>query len=180
MRTRDLTDRAGDNELVSRHPGAVIVRNFVGWVRISHRAVPQPGGMVCDAPETVGLGFGSSSRKLFLADALATNACVRRELVEHEAAHSAAFNNSIDRFISENEGGFKEGMVALKNTAAASFEAASAMWEAGLQLIISKVRGPLLADLAKANADVDSPQAMKELETACNGALRKLEALGLY
>ncbi|MBN8905888.1 MAG: hypothetical protein J0H99_04515, partial [Rhodospirillales bacterium] len=147
----------------------------VGQVNIRHREVQQASGKVCNAPETVKMGFGSTSRKLIIADAVAENSCVRRELTEHEKAHSAAFNATLDRFIKDNEQSLREGMVALKKMPADTFEQATAMWNSGLRLILEKAKVPLLADIGETNTAVDTPAVLKALGSACGGTLEKLE-----
>ena len=171
----ELSRKIPADGLVSLHSMMVTIRNLVSWVRIQHRAVPQANGTVCDAPEVVDVGLGSDLRKTLIADSIADDVCVRRQLQEHEGMHSLAFGNTVDRFIAENETIFREGMVALKKTAAPSFEKASARWSRGVQLIIDRSKQALLADLQKANSHVDSPETLKRLALACDGKIQNLE-----
>ena len=163
------------NDVAAHHTMAVFTRNVVGQVAIRHREVPQEGGKVCNAPETVKMGFGSTSRKLIVAESVAGNSCVRRELREHEKAHSVAFNAVLDRFIKDNETSLGVGMAALKKMPADTFEQATAMWDRGLKLILERAKVPLLTDLSETNVAVDTPKVLKALESACGGTLKQLE-----
>lgn len=175
-----LARAADKTDVVARHTMAVFTRNVVGQVRIRHREVPQSGGKVCNAPETVKIGFGSTSRKLIIADVVAGNACARRELIEHEKAHSIAFNAAVDRFIDDNGTSLREGMAALKKMPADTFQGATAMWDSGLRLILDRATVPLLTKLGDANSAVDTPAVLKALGEACEGALRRFENRYLY
>jgi hypothetical protein len=170
-----LTRTVDNNDVAARHTMALFTRNVVGQVTIRHREVPQEGGMICNAPETVKMGFGSTSRKLIVAESVVGNSCVRRALREHEKAHSVAFNAVLDRFIKDNETSLRDGMVALKQMPADTFEQATARWNHGLQLILEKAKVPLLTDLSETNIAVDTPEVLKALESACGGTLKRLE-----
>lgn len=175
-----LTTVPEQHDLVARHTMALFSRNVVAWVKIRHREVPQPSGMVCNAPETVEIGFGSTARTLIMADVAAGNACIRRELTEHERDHSVAFNATLDRFLNDNGSSLRAGMMALKKMPADTVDHATAMWDSGLRLILDKVKAPLLSDLRETNSAVDTPANLEALKSACGGALRILEEQYLY
>jgi hypothetical protein len=167
-----LNLEAQPNSLVSSHSVMLSVRNLVGWVNIKHRKAPQANGMVCDAPELVEMFFGSTNRTTFIADTVAGDACVRREVTAHETVHARVFATVVDQFIAENESAFRASMIALKTMPASSFKEAASHWNKGLQLIMDGSRQALLTKLQTANAGVDSKAVLQALEQSCGGKLK--------
>ena len=161
--------------LASMHTMMLTTNIFISWFDIRHRPVAGSDGTVCNAPELVRIGFGSSQRKIFFADTAADDACVRRQMLEHEAAHTQAFDSTVNRFIGDTKADFERGMKALKQTPAPSAKLAKTRWEEGLRLIVAEAKQQLLADLRAASAGVDDPAALTALETACNGKIKELE-----
>ena len=134
-------ERAGQAEdLVSRHTLMLTSSDFVTWFDVTHRVVPRADGSVCDAPSLVRIGFGSSRRFAFLARAAAADVCVRQEMLEHEAAHSRALDEVVDRFIEQQQRTFEHGMATLKQTPAPSEEIAKERWETGLRAIVAAAK----------------------------------------
>jgi hypothetical protein len=88
--------------------------DFVTWFDVAHRVVPHADGLVCHATTLVRIGFGSSRRFAFLSRAAAADVCVRQEMLDHEAAHSGAFIDVVDRFIEQRRSTFERGMATLK------------------------------------------------------------------
>ena len=161
--------------LTSMHTMMLTMSNLISLFDIHHRPVAGSDGTVCDAPEFVRIGFGSSQRKIFFADTAADDACVRRQMLEHETAHTQAFDSTIDRFIDDTKADFERGMKALKQTPAPSAELAKTRWEEGLRLILTEAKQQLLTELRAASAGVDDPAALTALEIACNGKIKELE-----
>jgi hypothetical protein len=172
----EALDRIGQAvELASRHTLMLTVIDLAVWFNIAHRVVPRADGLVCDAPSLVRMGFGSSRRRAFLAHPAAMDACVRQQMLDHEAAHNRAFDEVVRRFIAQHRSDFQRGMVALKQAPAPTPEAAKAQWETGLKVLLTEARQQLLTDIRSANAHVDDPSALAALENACGGKIRQLE-----
>lgn len=163
------------NALASMHTMMLTTNDLMSLFDIRHRFVAGSDGSVCDAPELVRIGLGSSKRKIFFMDMAADDACVRRQMLAHEAAHTQAFDSAVDRFISEIRGDFGRGLKALKQTPAPSADLAKTRWEEGLRLILTGAKQQLLTELQAASASVDDPAALEALETACNGKIKELE-----
>jgi hypothetical protein len=123
-------DRAAQAEhLVSRHTLMLTSSDFVAWSDVAHRMVSRADGSVCDAPTLVRIGFGSSRRFAFLARAAVADVCVRQEMLDHEAAHSRALVDVVDRFIRQQQSMLERGMATLKQTPAPSDGIAKERWE---------------------------------------------------
>lgn len=171
----DLDRGARANSLISRHNMMLSGSSIMGWFDIAHRPVKQTNGMVCDAPFFVRIGFGVKERVALLVRSAAENACVRQQLLTHEAAHNRAINATIDRFIDVHTSEFVEGVIALKKIPAPDEATAKRRWEAGLKLMVNDARSQLETELKDAVAKVDTPAALKALEDACSGRIRSLE-----
>jgi hypothetical protein len=170
-----LDQQMPPNGLASMHTMMLTMSNLISLFDIHHRPVAGSDGTVCDAPEFVRIGLGSSQRKILFMDMAADDACVRRQMLEHEAAHTQAFDSTVNRFIDDTKTDFERGMKTLKQTPASSAELAKTRWEEGLRLILTEAKQQLLTDLRAASAGVDDPAALTALETACNGKIRELE-----
>jgi hypothetical protein len=169
-------DRAAQAEhLVSRHTLMLTSSDFVAWSDVAHRMVSRADGSVCDAPTLVRIGFGSSRRFAFLARAAVADVCVRQEMLDHEAAHSRALVDVVDRFIRQQQSMLERGMATLKQTPAPSDGIAKEGWETGLRAIVAAAKEQLLTELRSSIAGVDEPSALDALEDACGGKIRELE-----
>jgi hypothetical protein len=163
----------------ARHTTVLSASNVVAFFEITHRMVPRDDGSVCDAPKLVRIGFGSSRRTAFLTEAAADDKCVREEMLNHEAAHTRAFDSIVDQFIDERQPSFERAMIALKQTPAPNAEIASARWNEGLQLIVTQAKQQLMIDLLAASAQVDDSPVLAALDAACGGKVRELGRRGL-
>ena len=170
----DTLDRLPADELGSRHTLMLTTNALVTLFEITHRIVPQADGSFCDAPSLVRIGFGSARRIVYLARAAADDECVRSALLAHEDDHTRSFNETVDRFITEQKGNLKRGMVALKRTPATSPQLAKARWETGLRAIVAEAKQQLLGDIRAANAEIDNASALAALTDACGGQVRRL------
>lgn len=155
-----LDQQMPPDALGSMHTMMLTTSNLISFFDIRHRPVAASDGTVCDAPEFVRIGFGSSQRKIFFADRAAGDACVRRQMLEHEAAHTQAFDSTVDRFIDDTKAYFERGVKALKQTSAPSAELAKTRWKEGLRLILTEAKQQLLTNLRAASAGVDDPAAL--------------------
>jgi hypothetical protein len=144
---QELGPRGQTADLASRHTMMLTVSNIVTWFDITHRIVPREDGLVCDAPSLVRMGFGSSRRFAFLAHAAAEDACVRQQMLDHEAAHTSAFEKVVDQFIDRQESSFQRGVTALKQTPAPDAKTAKTRWETGLRAMVIEAREQLFAEL---------------------------------
>jgi hypothetical protein len=120
-------DKLVAGALTFRHTMMLASTVLVSWFEIRHRPVPRPGGSVCDAPESVRMGFGAARRQVFLAEPAADDPCVRRKMLEHEADHVRAFDDAVDRFINDRRSEFARGMKALKQMPAPDAKAAAVL-----------------------------------------------------
>jgi hypothetical protein len=169
-------DRNSEAEsLASRHTLMLTVSDIASWFEVTHRIVPRADGSVCNAPSLVRVGFGSSRRLAFLERTAAADACVRQKMLEHEAAHSRAFDEVVDRFIAEQQDNLQRGMAALKQTPAPSEAVAKARWEEGLRAIVAAARQQLRTKIRSAIVSIDEPSAIAALEGACGGKIRQLK-----
>ncbi len=168
------SDDAGD--LSSHHTLMVSASDLVTWFDIMHRIVPREDGSVCDAPSLVRLGFGTQSRRVFLTREAAADPCVRRTLLDHEAAHNRAVEEAVDQFIDRQKREFQRGLTALKQTPAPDAETAKRRSEQGLRIMVTAARLQLFAAIRTALARVDEPVTLAALENACGGKVRQLEA----
>ena len=100
---------------------------------------------------------------------------MRQKMLEHEAAHSRAFDDVVDRFIAEQQDNLQRGMAALKQTPAPSEDVAKARWEEGLRAIVAAARQQLRTEIRSAIVSIDEPSAIAALEGACGGKIRQLE-----
>jgi hypothetical protein len=174
----DALDRVRrDGDLVSRHTLMLTMSDLVVAFDIKHRMVPQADGTVCDAPSFVRIGFGSTRRIALYERAAVADPCVRQEMQEHEADHARTLNDVVDRFIDAQQGRLELGMIALKQTPAPNAAIAKARWEAGLKVILDKVKEQLLIDIRNASIPLDAPDAIDALENACDGKIREIEKL---
>ena len=174
----ELKRHVPSGALASQHTMMLTMVTLISWFDIDHRIVPRDDGSVCDAPELVRMGFGSSQRKIVFADVLADDACVRRQMLDHEDAHTRAFDSTVDRFIDDKRSDFEQGMKALKQTPAPSAAVATARWYEGLRIIVAESKQQLISDLWEASAGVDKPSVLAALETACDGKIGKLVRRG--
>jgi hypothetical protein len=158
----------------SHHTLMLSGSDLAAWFDIEHRIVPREDGLVCDAPILVRMGFGSSSRHVFLAQSAAADACVREAMLDHEAAHNRITESVVGRFIDERGNDFRLGVTALKATPASSPEVAQERWEKGMQAMLGEARRQLLSELREATAQFDEPATLRALENACGGKLRQL------
>jgi hypothetical protein len=168
-------NREAEGGLASRHTLMITLSDFVSWFEVTHRVVPRADGSVCDAPSLVRMGFGSSRRLAFLARGAAEDACVRQKMLEHEAAHSRAFDEVVDRFIADQQYNLRRGMAALKQAPAPNENVAKARWEEGVRAIAAAARQQLLSEIQSAIAGIDEPSAIAALKDACDGKIRQLE-----
>jgi len=168
-------ERQPRNDLVSRHALMQSEVRIVTWFEITHRMIPRDDGSVCDAPIMVRVGFGLDRRTVLLARRAAGNVCLRRVMLAHERAHIQALNEAVDDVIAQRTPDITSGVTALKQSAASDSDAAKLQWQAGLRAIVLEVRQELSDRLHKAVGDADQPSAKADFETACNGALRRLE-----
>lgn len=171
----ELEPKAQTEALASRHTLMLTASDIVTWFQIAHRIVRRTDGSVCDAPTLVQMGFGSSRRLAFLASAAAADPCVRQKMLDHEAAHTRALDEVVDRFIEQQQSNLQRGMQALKQTPAASVAIAKARWEMGVSAIVTEAKRQLVIELAAESDQIDAPAALAELENACGGKVRQLE-----
>jgi hypothetical protein len=163
------------DELGSRHTLMLTTNELVTLFEIRHHIVPQADGSLCDAPSLVRIGFGSSRRTAYLARAAAADECVRRMLLAHEDDHTRRFDATVDRFIAQQTGNLKRGLVALKHMPAASAQLAKARWESGLRALVAEAKRQLLSELRAAIAETDTAPALAALTDACGGKVRQLQ-----
>ena len=171
----DLDRRIPPDALASQHTMMLTLSTLLSWFDIEHRIIKRDDGSVCNAPVLVRMGFGSTKRKIILAEPLANDACVRRQIRDHENAHAQAFDRTVDRFIDDRKPDFERGMKALKQTAAPSAEVAATRWYEGLQAIVGEAKQQLIEELREASAQVDDPSILAALEAACGGKIKELE-----
>lgn len=164
--------------VASRHSVMLMVSDTVSWFGIVHRVLPRDDGSVCNSPELVRMGFGTSRHTVLLAQAAADDVCVRREMLDHATIHVPASDTAVEQFIDEHTMNFQQGMKALKQTPAPNTETVTAQWRKGLQLIVAQAKEQLLDDLRAANARVDTPAVLAALENACGGRIRELARRG--
>lgn len=160
---QELRREYAPDVLAVRHGGMVAVSNVVGTYDIRHRIIEMGGGVVCDSPEIVKIGFGSNLRMLYIARPVATNECVRHKMLDHEERHIQVLNATVLRFIDEKRTTFQKGMIALKQTPAPSSEVAKDRWRAGLQIIVSAARQELTEEIRTAIARLDDPSLLADL-----------------
>jgi hypothetical protein len=161
--------------LASRHTLMLSTSDIVSWFEVTHRVMPREDGSFCDAPGLVRMGFGASRRLVFLARKAAEDACVRQKMLEHEAAHTRALDDVVDRFITQQQDNLQRGMTALKQTPAPSESLAKARWEEGLRAIVAAAQQQLITEIQSAIVSIDEPSAIAALEEACGGKIRQLE-----
>jgi hypothetical protein len=172
----DELERSGEGgDLASRHTLMLSVSSIVTLFEIMHRMIPGDDSLVCDAPSRVRMGFGLSRRRIFLASAAAEDACIRKTMLDHEAAHTRALNEAVERFIDRHASDFKRAVAALKEMPAPSAAIAKARWETGLRAVVTEARRSLLAELRSASDQTDDPAALAMIDNACNGKVRELE-----
>lgn len=135
--------------IASRHSMMLMVSDTVSWFDIVHRVLPRDDGSVCDSPELVRMGFGTNGHMLLLAQPVAGEACVRREMLDHAAAHIRAFDTAVERFIDEQRMNFQQGMKALKQTPAPNADVVTMRWREGLRMIVARAKERLLEDLSQ-------------------------------
>jgi len=164
-----------DHELVSRHTMMLSGAEFGIWHAIEHRTFPLGDHLFCDAPVLVRVIMGSRRRFALLDHDVARDECLRQSMVEHEAAHTRAFEKAISRFIVAQTSFLQQGLAALKQTPGSSPEAVIQQWDNGLKLLVGEAMGQLMMDLLVANRETDSPDALAALENACGGKLHGLE-----
>ena len=173
-------DQSLPSEIIgARHTTMLSTSNVIAFFEIKHRMMPRADGSVCDAPELVRIGFGSSQRIAFLTQPAADDPCVRQVMLNHEAVHAGVFGSTVHGFIDEKRAAFERGMKALKQTPAPSAEIASARWNEGLQLIVNEAKEQLMMDLRAANAQVDRPSVLVALAAACGGKIGGLGRRGV-
>jgi hypothetical protein len=165
---------APEGGIASQHTMMLTVINVLGFFEIKHRIVPQEANVVCNAPELVRIGFGSSERRILIADKIAGDSCVRRSMLDHEAEHAVALDSTIKQFIDDHRPDFEKGMRALKQTPAPSGEVAKARWNEGLKMLVKEAKDQLKAELHAAFVRVDDPAVLTALELSCDGKLRAL------
>jgi hypothetical protein len=173
----ELTARDRDeDDLVSRHTLMLSLNHIATWFDIIHRMIPREGGLVCDAPHSVRMGFGVDQRVVLLARPAAADACVHQAMLAHEAVHAQALNEAVDRFIDQHTEEIRRGVIALKETPAPVEALAKARWEVGLRAMLMSLRPELFAELRAASARTDGSAALATLEDACGGKIRRLES----
>ena len=107
----DELERSGEGgDLASRHTLMLNVSSIVTLFEIMHRMIPGDDSLVCDAPSRVRMGFGLSRRLIFLASAAAEDACIRKTMLDHEAAHTRALSEAVERFIDRHASDFNPGL----------------------------------------------------------------------
>jgi len=168
-------DRDIEDEFVSRHAMMLSGAEMGIWYSIQHRVLPRGDKLFCDAPVVVQVIVGSNRRIALLARGAAEDKCLRQHMLDHELAHTRAFEAAIGEFIVNQRSFLQQGLVALKQTPGSSPEAAIGQWTEGVRLLVSEARGRLIDDLKGANREVDSSAAMTALENACDGRMRALE-----
>ena len=160
--------------LAPRHTMMLTSSDLVVLFEITHRIVPQADGSVCDAPSLVRIGLGLSRRVAYLASIAAADACVRQAMLAHEAAHTRLLNETVDRFIDQQQADLRRGMRALKETPAPTAAIAKARWEGGLRALVVEAKRQLLVAARIAGAAVDDVPALAALADACAGKIRQL------
>jgi len=175
-----LNREPATDELGSRHTLMLTTSDVVALFEITHRIVPQADGSVCDAPDLVRIGFGAGRRSAYLARAAAADACVRQQMLAHEADHTRRFNETVDHFIDEQQGSLRRGMEALKHMPAEDAEMAKARWEAGLRAMMTEAKQQLVRKIRTANAEVDGAATLAALAEACGGKIRRLQEDGAF
>ena len=173
---QELTREYAPDVLAVRHGGMVAVSNVVGSYDIKHRIIEMGGGVVCDSPEIVRIGFGSNLRMLYVARAIAANECARQKMLDHEERHIQILNETVLRFIDQKRTTFQRGMLALKQTPAPDSESAKDRWRAGLQIIVSAARQELTEDIRTAIARLDDPSLLAALANGCERAIDQFDS----
>lgn len=172
---QELRREYAPDVLAVRHGAMVAVSNVVGSYDIRHRIIEMGGGVVCDSPEIVKIGFGSNLRMLYITRPVATNECFRHKMLDHEERHIQVLNETVLQFIDEKRITFQKGMLALKQTPAPSSEVAKDRWRAGLQIIVSAARQELIEEIRAAIALLDDPLLLADL---VNGGGCAIDPLG--
>lgn len=160
--------------LAVRHSVMLAVSNTVGSYDVNHRMISAGDGSVCDAPDIVRIGFGSTQRLVFLARPGADDECVRQYLLDHEEAHANASHNAVLRFIDEKRTTFQQGVIALKQTPAPNEEIARNHWRTGLEIIVMEARRQLIAEVFAASVRLDDQATLAAMARACGGKIDRL------
>jgi hypothetical protein len=112
-----------------------------------------------------------------MSEVAAQDACVHEIMLDHEAAHTQAFDAAVDTFIDEKRSDFEAAMKALKQTPSPSSEMAKTRWNKGVRQLVEEAKRQLLADIRAVSATVDDADTLRGLEEACDGRWRDLKRL---
>jgi hypothetical protein len=160
------------------HPLMVLVRPVRSGFKIKHRSVASTEDGIaqyCDAPVSVEIGLGFVKRILYLVPEAARDACVRQTLLEHEERHETAETAALKSFLAEEADAFTEKLSQLKRRPSPSAKEAEASFERGMTEALAEMERRFLAVRDRTREDVDNPEEIERLRSACDGRLQRLE-----
>ncbi len=160
----------------SRHTLMLTTHDVAMVFEITHRIIPGANDAYCDAPSLVRIIVGFPKRNAYIARQAAEDSCIRAVMLAHEADHRRADADALRRLLSAKQDFIAGSVAALKRTSQPSPEAAVARWEAGLRTVLESVKQDFLAEEAQVTASVDTPAALRQIENACGGKVKRMES----
>jgi hypothetical protein len=171
-----LEGLSSSNPASSFHTMMVTTHDVAVFFEIIHRIIPTTGGQFCDAPELVRIVVGFPKRTAYFARQAAQDSCTRAALLAHEADHRRADAEALTRLLNAKQEYISASVAALKRTPLPNPDVAAARWEEHLRAVLENVRQDFLAEEPQINASVDTPSALRQIENACGGKVKKMEA----
>jgi hypothetical protein len=143
------------DQIISRSSAMIGTINLVASFGIGHRISQRGDGLICDSPVHVQLNFGPIQPIVIMSRDVATNQCMRRPILRHEAEQAAAAQKVIDRFVVDQASDYQNLMRNLKQLPAPNAEVAIRRWHAALSFMVEVGRSRLVEDIRSAVARVD-------------------------
>jgi len=159
----------------SSHTMMLTTHDVAMVFEITHRITPAANGLFCDSPALVRIVVGFPKRTAYLVRQAGQDDCIRTVLLTHEAEHRKADAEALKQLLNARQEDISASVAALKRLPLPSPDVAVARWEAGLRAVLETVRQDFLAEEQRVNASVDTPAAMRRIEDACSGKLKRIE-----
>lgn len=173
----DARSRQINPKTVMRHVQSAVTvgGDFALAMNVEHLVIPSASGGYCDSPSKVRVGIGYATRRATMTRVAAEDPYVRDALLEHGERHARAEDDLLSRFLVDERGWFGRKLGELKQTPAATAEAARKQFAAGSLAVTHAARQHFLEAMSAVDAALDTPNELAFLNSACGGKVGQIE-----
>lgn len=161
------------------HPLMLITAQAGSHVELDHRPIEgrtaAGEAYFCDVPPSITVTVGAFKQRIFLHHEAAAIPCVRDALRQHQRRHSQLLDATINSFVNEHRDALERHVWELMRKTAPDALSVIKALEAGLASSLGRLHREFQIAVERAREEADSPSALDQLQSICDGKLRQLE-----